>query len=71
MHGIGKRGIEFGAKADQAGSVGCGQFEDTRESGRRLEQMGLIRGLSTDRVAAARGFHGSVIQAPAAKFPAS
>src|SRR5450759_3906844 len=31
MHGIGKGGIEFGPQADQAGSLGCGQFENARK----------------------------------------
>lgn len=55
MHGIGERGIDFGAKADQARSIRSGELKDTDEPGSRLEQAGPVAQLRT-------GLAGSRIQ---------
>src|SRR5229473_8199185 len=47
MQGVGKRGIKFSPKADQAGRVRGGEFENTRKSGGRFEQAGPVAGLGT------------------------
>jgi len=47
MQGVGKCGIKFGPKADQAGRVGCGQLENTGKLGGRFEQAGSVAGLGT------------------------
>ena len=54
MQGVGKCRIEFGPKADQAGSGGCGQFENARELGRRLEQVAPVARLGAGFAAAGR-----------------
>ena len=46
MHGVGHRRIDFGAKADQTGSLRRGQFENPNEPGRRHQQAGTVAGVS-------------------------
>jgi len=45
MEGVSETGIEFGAEAEQTGSFGCGQFENTPKPGRRFEQASPVKGL--------------------------
>ena len=54
MQRVGKGGIEFGAKADQAGSVGRGEFEHTSKPRRRLEQIASVMRLAGGSAAAVR-----------------
>ena len=50
MQGIGKRGIELRAKAEQAGRIGRGQFKHPRKSGSGDQQMRAIRDLRINPV---------------------
>ena len=50
MQGVGKRGIELRAKAEQAGRIGRRQFEHPRKSGSSDQQMRAIRDLRINPV---------------------
>ena len=55
MHGVGHRRIELRPEADQAGSIGGGQFENLQKPGRRVQQLAALARFGLGRASIHRG----------------